>query len=124
VKEFLKKLTSRKFLAALVGVVAGLAIVFGIDEGAITAVCGAVMSAASLVAYIAAEGKIDATRAAQTAESVQTAIDAIRVIEDPLSTKPPEDRPMTEEEFADFIYNQFEGGPVPSYEEYLAKWGK
>lgn len=62
---FLKKLTSRKFLAALAGVATGLAMVFGVDEGAISMVAGAVTTAASVVSYILSEGMVDA--AAQNA---------------------------------------------------------
>lgn len=62
---FFKKLTSRKFLAALAGVATGLAMVFGVDEGAISMVAGAVTTAASVVSYILTEGMVDA--AAQNA---------------------------------------------------------
>ena len=41
-QNFLKKLTSRKFLAALAGVATGLAMVFGVDETTISTVAGAV----------------------------------------------------------------------------------
>ena len=58
--DWKRKLSSRKFWAAVAGVVAGLAIVFGLDEGTISSVSGAVVSVASIVAYILAEGKIDA----------------------------------------------------------------
>ena len=54
-----EKLKSRKLWAAVAGLVAGLAIVFGLDEGVMTRVTGAVVSAASVVAYIVTEGKID-----------------------------------------------------------------
>ena len=54
-----RKLSSRKLWAAVAGLVAGLAIVFGLDEGVMTRVTGAVVSAASVVAYIVTEGKID-----------------------------------------------------------------
>lgn len=59
--ELLKrKLTSRKLWAAVAGIVAGLAMVFGLDENTITTVAGAVVSAASVVTYIITEGKVDA----------------------------------------------------------------
>lgn len=59
-RTFKEKITSRKFLAAVAGIVTGLAMVFGLDENTITTVAGAVVSAASVVAYILAEGKVDA----------------------------------------------------------------
>ena len=59
-QNFLKKLTSRKFLAALAGVATGLAIVFGVDETTISTVAGAVTTVASVVSYIMSEGMVDA----------------------------------------------------------------
>ena len=59
-KEFLKKLTSRKFLAAAAGVAAGLAMVFRLDENVIATVSGMVTTLGSLVAYILTEGSLDA----------------------------------------------------------------
>ena len=59
-QNFLKKLTSRKFLAALAGVATGLAMVFGVDETSISTVAGAVTTVASVVSYIMSEGMVDA----------------------------------------------------------------
>lgn len=58
--DWKRKLTSRKLWAAVAGVVAGLSMVFGLDEGTISSVAGAVVSAASLVTYIITEGRVDA----------------------------------------------------------------
>lgn len=55
-----KKLSSRKFWAALVGVAVGLGMAFGLDEGTISDVAGAVVSMTSIVTYILAEANIDA----------------------------------------------------------------
>lgn len=57
-----QKLTSRKLWAALVGIVAGLASVFGITENDYAQVAGLVTMAASVVAYIFGEAKVDAAR--------------------------------------------------------------
>ena len=59
-QNFLKKLTSRKFLAALAGVATGLAMVFRVDETTISTVAGAVTTVASVVSYIMSEGMVDA----------------------------------------------------------------
>ena len=59
-QNFLKKLTSRKFLAALAGVATGLAMVFGVDETTISTVAGAVTTVESVVSYIMSEGMVDA----------------------------------------------------------------
>lgn len=55
-----KKLSSRKLWAAVAGLVAGLAMVFGLDEEIIGTVAGAVVSAASVAAYILGESRVDA----------------------------------------------------------------
>lgn len=57
-----RKLSSRKMWAAIVGVISGLAVVFGLDGDTITAVSGAVISGASIIAYISGEAKVDAAR--------------------------------------------------------------
>lgn len=54
------KLSSRKLWAAVAGLAAGLALVFGLDEEIISTVAGAVVSAASIIVYIMTEGKVDA----------------------------------------------------------------
>ena len=60
-----QKITSRKLWACFVGVVTGLAVVFGLDEGVISTISGAVVSASSLISYIMTEGKVDAAAAGQ-----------------------------------------------------------
>ena len=52
------KLSSRKLWAAVAGIVTGLAMVFGLDENTISSVAGAVVSVASVVAYIFTVGKL------------------------------------------------------------------
>lgn len=68
--DWKRKLTSRKLWAAVAGIAAGLAMVFGLDENIINTVAGAVVSVASVITYIITEGKIDA-------ESVKTAIEDV-----------------------------------------------
>ena len=55
--NILRKLTSRKFLLALVGVVVGTAMAFGVESGEII---GAVTTISSIIAYITGESKVDA----------------------------------------------------------------
>lgn len=59
-RTILDKFKSRKLWAAVVGVVVGLAAAFGLDESEWTQIAGIVTSAASVVAYIFGEAKIDA----------------------------------------------------------------
>lgn len=65
--NFMKKLTSRKFLMAVVGVVSGLALAFGVKGSEITdivtAVGGILTAVGSAIAYINAEAKVDAAAA-------------------------------------------------------------
>ena len=55
-----QKWKSRKFWAGITGLAAGIGIAFGLDEGVISTVSGAVVSLFSVVAYMMAEGRVDA----------------------------------------------------------------
>ena len=68
--DWKRKLSSRKLWAAAAGVVTGLAMVFHLDQGTISNVAGAVVSAASVAAYIVTEGKVDAAGVSQTIKVV------------------------------------------------------
>lgn len=72
------KLSSRKLWAAVAGIVTGLAMVFGLDQNTISTVAGAVVSVASVVAYIMAEGKVDAESVKNSVEKVENAIEAVQ----------------------------------------------
>ena len=60
---FIRKITSRKLLIAIVGIVIGLATTFGISESEYSQVAGVVTSLASVVSYIIGEAITDAARA-------------------------------------------------------------
>lgn len=64
---FLSKLTSRKFLLALVGTVSGIALALGVEGDEITTIItsvgGVVTAAGSIIAYINGESRIDAAAA-------------------------------------------------------------
>ena len=66
--DIIRKLTSRKFLMALVGVVSGIALAFGVEGSEITeivtSVGGILTALGSAVAYINAEAKGGAASAA------------------------------------------------------------
>lgn len=76
--DWKRKLSSRKLWAAIAGIVTGLAMVFGLDEGTISNVAGAVVSVASVVAYIIAEGRVDAEGVKKAVDDVQDAVDDIK----------------------------------------------
>jgi len=72
-----QKLSSRKLWAAIAGLVMGLSMVFGLDEGTISTVSGAVVSVASVIVYIVTEGRVDAAAVGEAAGKVQDAVDAV-----------------------------------------------
>lgn len=75
-----RKFSSRKLWAAIAGILIGVATIFGLDENTINTVSGAVVAVGSIIAYIAAEGKIDTARIKNAADKVQ---DAIELLDNP-----------------------------------------
>lgn len=75
--NMVRKLSSRKLWAAVAGVVAGLAMVFGLDETTISTVAGAVVSVMSVITYIITEGKIDAEGVKNAIEDIQNGIEVV-----------------------------------------------
>ena len=70
----IEKLKSRKFWAAIVGVIVGIALAFGVDGDTITTVAGAATTIASVVVYIYTEGKIDAAAVNSVAGAVEEVV--------------------------------------------------
>ena len=58
--DWKRKLTSRKFWAAVVGFVTPTLIAFGVADNSVTQVAGIIMAGATLIAYIIGEGLVDA----------------------------------------------------------------
>ena len=58
--DWKKKLTSRKFWAALCNFVAMLVVAFGGSEQVAVQITGIIMAGATVIAYIIAEGLVDA----------------------------------------------------------------
>lgn len=54
-----RKLTSRKFWAAVIGVVISVMVLFGVDSGEQERITAVITSTATLIAYIIGEGMID-----------------------------------------------------------------
>lgn len=80
-EDIIRKLTSRKFWAAIVGFITGLLIYFGKTAEQADQVAALIMSGASLIAYIVGEGMADAAGA-----GAETYIDIAHEPEE----KPPE----------------------------------
>ena len=59
-QELIRKLTSRKLWLALVGFITPLLLAFGLAENEVTQVTAIIMAGADVVAYIVAEGMVDA----------------------------------------------------------------
>ena len=58
--DWKKKLTSRKFWMAIVGFVTPLLLAFGVAEADVTQIVAIIMAGAGVVAYVIAEGLVDA----------------------------------------------------------------
>ena len=76
-KNFIRKLTSRKLWMAIAGVATGIALALGADANEIQTITGAVTALISAVAYIITEGKVDAERVKTAVEGVQDAVEVI-----------------------------------------------
>lgn len=61
--DWKRKLTSRKFWMALMAFITPLLLAFGVSENAVTQVTAIIMAGADVLAYILAEGMIDAASA-------------------------------------------------------------
>lgn len=79
--EFLNKLKSRKFLTCIAGVIMGVCMVFGLDEGTVNIIAGAITSISSVVIYIYSEGKIDAAAVEKIKDVVVEVENTIESIE-------------------------------------------
>ena len=69
--DWKRKLTSRKFWLAVVGLVSGLLLAFKVDGETMETISGVVMSAASVIAYIIGEGMTDAANAPYLADAAE-----------------------------------------------------
>jgi ABC-type Na+ efflux pump permease subunit len=65
-EDIIRKLTSRKFWVAVVGFIGQLLVSFGMDANSAEKITARIMAGASVVAYIIAEGIVDAGREAES----------------------------------------------------------
>ena len=82
---FLEKFKSRKFLTCIAGIVMGVCMVFGLDEGTVNTIAGAILAVVSAATYIYTEGKIDAVavdKVKGAVDDVKDTIDAVEKIEE------------------------------------------
>lgn len=59
-EQIIRKLTSRKLWLAVASFVSGILVAFKTDAETVETISGLIMSGASVIAYIVAEGLIDA----------------------------------------------------------------
>lgn len=62
-KDLVRKLTSRKLWAAIIGFVTTTMMAFGANDNQATQVAGVIMAGGTLIAYIIGEGLTDAAAA-------------------------------------------------------------
>ena len=62
IEFIIRKLTSRKFWMAVVGFITPLLLGFGVAEDSVTQVTTIIIAGADVLAYIIAEGMVDANR--------------------------------------------------------------
>ena len=70
IKTILKKLTSRKFLTCVAGIITGIAMIYGADTSDITTVAGAITALGSIMTYTIMEGKVDAAAVKKAVDEV------------------------------------------------------
>jgi formate-dependent nitrite reductase membrane component NrfD len=58
--DWKRKLTSRKFIVAVVGFITPLLIAFGLSESEVTQIVAIIVAGFNLIAYIIGEGIVDA----------------------------------------------------------------
>lgn len=58
--NWVQKLTSRKFWAAIVAVITSICVIFGVEDITMEQVTALVMAVGALIAYILGEGFVDA----------------------------------------------------------------
>ena len=61
--NWVQKLTSRKFWAAIVAVITSVCVIFGVEDITMEQVTALIMAVGALIAYILGEGFVDAANA-------------------------------------------------------------
>ena len=73
--DIVRKLTSRKFLVAVAGIVTGIALAMGADANDIETISGIVLTMIMGGSYIFAEGLVDAKNKEEIIEVIEVADD-------------------------------------------------
>lgn len=67
----------KKIITMILGILSGVAIIFGVDQGEVSTIAGAVVSIGSVIGYLIAEGRIDVARITSSAEALNEALDLL-----------------------------------------------
>ena len=71
----------KKIITMILGILSGLAIIFGVDQGEVSTIAGAIVSVVSVTGYLLAEGRIDVERIKNAAVDLNEALDVLDGIE-------------------------------------------
>ena len=72
-QDIIRKLTSRKLWVAIAGLISGLILAFGGEEGTAATVSGVILQIASVIGYLLAEGLADAANSGGAAVVIEGA---------------------------------------------------
>ena len=67
----------KKILTMILGIVSGLAMIFGLEQTDVNVISGAIVAVGSVISYLMVEGKIDVERLRNAAIAVNEAFDYI-----------------------------------------------
>ncbi len=88
----------KKILTMILGIVSGLAMIFGLEQTEVNVISGAIVAAGSVISYLMVEGKIDVERLRNAAIAVNDVFDYIGEAEPEKENI--EDMPDVPEEYA------------------------
>lgn len=88
----------KKILTMILGIVSGLAMIFGLEQTDVNVISGAIVAVGSVISYLMVEGKIDVERLRSAAIAVNEAFDYIGEAEP--EEEHIEDTPDLPEEYA------------------------
>lgn len=70
-----RKLTSRKFWIAVATMVSGILMMFGVADGTVEVISGAIVTVSGAIVYMIMEGKVDKQHTGEIIDSVDNVVD-------------------------------------------------
>ncbi len=71
----------KKILTMILGIVSGLAMIFGLEQTDVNVISGAIVAVGSVISYLMVEGKIDVERIKHAADAINDVFEYIGVPE-------------------------------------------